>query len=75
MILTGAGFGKDAGLPLEEEIMPFGVKVCEKKKPELLEGLTKQWQKIDKSKSFKEYSFEEVLTKVILEEQLSFTGC
>jgi len=75
LILTGAGFGKfgkDAGLPLEEEIMPFGVKVCEKKKPGLLEGLTKQWQKIDKSKSFKEYSFEEALTKVILEEQLSF---
>ncbi|MEK0336231.1 MAG: SIR2 family protein [Nitrosopumilus sp.] len=71
LILTGAGFGKDADLPVEKEIMKLGLKACENKKPEVIEGLKNLWQSIDPKHPIEHYSFEDLLTKIILEEQLN----
>ena len=69
LILTGAGFGQDMGLPLENEIIKIGSEACKVLKPELIEKLTEEWKLIDSVHSFENYSFEQLLTKIMLEEQ------
>jgi len=69
LILTGAGFGKDADLPLEKEIMDRGLQICKSKKPEVIKGLNNLWKLIDSNHSIEDYSFEELLTRIIFEEQ------
>ncbi|MEW6419521.1 MAG: hypothetical protein AB1480_15635 [Nitrospirota bacterium] len=69
LILTGAGFGKDMGLPLENEIIRTGIEACKVLEPELIEKLNEEWKLIDSVHSFENYSFEQLLTKIMLEEQ------
>ena len=65
LILTGAGFGNEIGMPLEKDIMKIGLKTCKKEKPEVLEGLKELWKKINSKHSYTEYSFEDLLTRIM----------
>lgn len=69
LILTGAGFGTNIGLPLENDVMKIGLKLCKENKPELIDGIKSSWNLIDPNTSFTKYSFEELLTKIVFAEQ------
>ncbi len=62
---------KEAGLPLEKEILPSGLQACKAKKPEVIKGLKKLWAELINPKDdIEQYSFEELLTIIILHEQI-----
>ncbi len=71
VVLTGAGFSKDAGLPLEREVIPRGLEYCRTYKPELIEEAGEHYSRLFNSSDIWEKSIEELLTRLAIEELYS----
>lgn len=72
LIITGAGFSYDAGLPLEKDAIPLGFELCKKNKPELIKGIEDYAVKTLGINNIFELSIEEILTKSTIEELFSY---
>ncbi len=71
LIITGAGFSKDAGLPLEKDIIPKGLEYCNKYHPELIDNINKDLIRVLGIKHIHKFTIEEILTKLQIEEYFS----
>ncbi len=71
LIITGAGFSCDAGLPQENEVMPRAIELCKRSKPELIDGIMRDVAKIFNPNTIFDLSVEEILTKLTVEELFS----
>lgn len=68
LVITGAGFSKDAGLPLEKDVIPNALKLFRKNNPEIIKTIEAKAKNIFKIKNIFKLSIEEILTRIKLEE-------
>lgn len=68
LIITGAGFSHDAGLPLEKDVIPESKKIFGTKDPNFLNELSKRANELLSVENVFDLPIEEILTRVKLVE-------
>ena len=68
LIITGAGFSRDAGLPLEKEVIPESLKIFKSKDPKFIEEISTKANNLLNIENVFDLSIEEILTKLKLVE-------
>lgn len=69
LVVTGAGFSKAAGLPLESEIIPAGARLSKHLDKEVLREFNRQVRQFFGKSAGSEMSIEDLLTRMLLEER------
>ena len=64
LILTGAGFGKEADLPLEKDLWKVSIEICQRTAPRFLNDVRRDWFTVFSNPLPENWYVEELLTQV-----------
>jgi len=73
LVITGAGFSYDANLPLEKDVIPRGLDICNIEKPEIIDSIKYHAQHLLNIDNIFDLSIEEILTKIKMIELYSIS--